>query len=79
MKITFPLLLFLVFLVLKLTGFITWSWWWVSAPISIPAGAAAICALVYLVLLALETPAQRKARQLSAAAERFANRYGRRR
>ena len=29
----FLVLLFLVFLVLKLTGFITWSWWWVSAPI----------------------------------------------
>jgi hypothetical protein len=26
-------LLFLVFLVLKLTGTITWSWWWVTAPL----------------------------------------------
>lgn len=26
-------LLFLVFLVLKLTGYITWSWWWVTAPL----------------------------------------------
>lgn len=25
--------LFVVFLVLKLTGTITWSWWWVTAPI----------------------------------------------
>lgn len=25
--------LFLVFLVLKLTGYITWSWWWVTAPL----------------------------------------------
>ncbi len=25
--------LFLVFLVLKLTGFIAWSWWWVTAPL----------------------------------------------
>lgn len=25
--------LFLVFLVLKLTGVITWSWWWVTAPL----------------------------------------------
>jgi len=29
-------LLFLVFLVLKLTGVIAWSWWWVTAPIWIP-------------------------------------------
>ena len=30
-------LLFIVFLVLKLTGVITWSWWWVTAPLWIPA------------------------------------------
>lgn len=29
-------LLFLVFLVLKLTGVIAWSWWWVTAPLWIP-------------------------------------------
>lgn len=28
--------LFLVFLVLKLTGSIAWSWWWVTAPLWIP-------------------------------------------
>ena len=28
--------LFIVFLVLKLTGSITWSWWWVTAPLWIP-------------------------------------------
>lgn len=26
-------LLFIVFLVLKLTGVINWSWWWVTAPL----------------------------------------------
>ena len=26
-------LLFIVFLVLKLCGTITWSWWWVTAPL----------------------------------------------
>lgn len=26
-------ILFLIFLVLKLTGYITWSWWWVTAPL----------------------------------------------
>jgi uncharacterized membrane protein YhdT len=29
-------LLFIVFLVLKLTGFINWSWWWVTSPLWIP-------------------------------------------
>jgi hypothetical protein len=30
--------LFIVFLILKLTGTITWSWWWVTAPLWIPIG-----------------------------------------
>lgn len=25
--------LFLVLLALKLTGYITWSWWWITAPL----------------------------------------------
>lgn len=29
-------ILFIVFLVLKLTNFIDWSWWWVTAPLWIP-------------------------------------------
>lgn len=29
-------LLFIVFLVLKLVGVISWSWWWVFSPIWIP-------------------------------------------
>jgi hypothetical protein len=28
--------LFLIFLVLKLTGAINWSWWWVTSPLWIP-------------------------------------------
>lgn len=29
-------ILFLIFLVLKLTGYINWSWWWITAPLWIP-------------------------------------------
>lgn len=29
-------ILFIVFLVLKLTETIDWSWWWVTAPLWIP-------------------------------------------
>ena len=29
-------ILFIVFLVLKLTNNIDWSWWWVTAPLWIP-------------------------------------------
>ena len=37
-EITFPFLpiLALIFITLKLTGHITWSWWWVLSPILIP-------------------------------------------
>lgn len=31
--ISFPAVLFIVFLVLKLCGAIDWSWWWVTAPL----------------------------------------------
>lgn len=29
-------LLTIVFIALKLTGYIAWSWWWVLAPVGIP-------------------------------------------
>lgn len=48
MKITFPMALFLVFLVLKLTHTIAWSWWWVSAPLW---GGLAVWAAIMGVLL----------------------------
>jgi hypothetical protein len=36
--ITFDLMniLFLIFLILKITKNISWSWWWVTAPIWMP-------------------------------------------
>jgi hypothetical protein len=42
-------LLFVLFLGLKLTGYIAWSWWWVTAPLW---GGAAVSAVV-LALIAL--------------------------
>jgi hypothetical protein len=33
---SFGTVLFIVFLILKLTGAITWSWWWVTSPLWIP-------------------------------------------
>ena len=26
-------MMFIVFLILKLTGYIAWSWWWITAPL----------------------------------------------
>ena len=39
-------LLFVVFLVLKLTGVVAWSWWWVTAPLWLPAIIALVVALI---------------------------------
>lgn len=45
--IGFSGLLAVLFIGLKLTGFISWSWWWVLSPIWIP------FALVAVILLAM--------------------------
>ena len=42
-------ILFVVFLVLKLTGEIDWSWWWVTSPLWIPV--AAIFALIIIAIV----------------------------
>jgi hypothetical protein len=42
--------LFVVFLVLKLCNVINWSWWWVTAPLWIPVALfVAVCAVVFIV------------------------------
>jgi len=52
-------ILFLIFLVLKLTGVgmvATWSWWWVLSPLWIPIVVVLgilLCALVFISLAAL--------------------------
>ena len=44
--------LFIVFLVLKLTGNIDWSWWWVTSPLWIPfAIGLALVGVVFLVIV----------------------------
>jgi hypothetical protein len=41
-------ILFLIFMSLKLANLITWSWWWVTAPIWIP-----FASVMVLVIIAL--------------------------
>ncbi|MCP3811582.1 hypothetical protein NLX62_04455 [Mycobacteriaceae bacterium Msp059] len=48
--IGFGTVLFIVFLTLKLTGVIAWSWWWITAPLWIPA-AVIVLVLVLAVVL----------------------------
>ena len=42
--------MFLIFLTLKLSGVIAWSWWWVTAPLW---GVFALLLIGFLVLLGL--------------------------
>ncbi len=49
--IGFTGLLAIVFITLKLTGYIDWSWWWVLAPIWMPF----VLVMVIIVILALMT------------------------
>jgi hypothetical protein len=42
------MILFLIFMTLKLTGYITWSWWYVTLPLYGP-----ILAIILLVLITL--------------------------
>ena len=45
-----PTLLFIVFLILKLTGNIDWSWWWVTSPLWIPVVAVFVLIALTLIL-----------------------------
>lgn len=42
-----PVLLFLIFMVLRLTEVITWSWWWVTSPLWI-AGIVTVLFLAFI-------------------------------
>jgi len=45
--IGFAGLLAVAFIVLKLTGFIDWSWWWVLSPIWISVSIVVLLAIIY--------------------------------
>lgn len=51
----FPLLaiLGLIFVTLKLTGYIAWSWWWVLAPFWVGFAIAAVVLIAALLFVAL--------------------------
>lgn len=45
-----PGLLTVLFIGLKLTGHIGWSWWWVLSPLWISLGIVAVCVIAYVAL-----------------------------
>jgi len=40
--ISISFILFIIFLILKLTGVINWSWWWVTSPLWIGVAIAVV-------------------------------------
>lgn len=48
--------LFVVFLVLKFTHNISWSWWWVTSPLWIPLAIVVAAFAVTLLVLLLAVP-----------------------
>lgn len=42
--------LFIIFLILKLTNTIDWSWWWVTSPLWIAAGLVIVVLLIILLI-----------------------------
>ena len=53
--IGFTGLLTIVFIVLKLTHYINWSWWWVLSPLWIEAGIAILACLICILIIILLT------------------------
>ena len=47
---SFPTLLTIAFIILKLCNVITWSWWWVLAPLWIPTTIVALGLLFIFIL-----------------------------
>lgn len=50
----FALVLGLIFITLKLTGVIAWSWWWVLAPFWIPIAIALLVFVVTFIIVLLK-------------------------
>ena len=48
--VSFSTLLTVLFVGLKLTGHIDWSWWWVLSPLWISTGLAFIIAIIVLIV-----------------------------
>jgi len=62
-------LLTVAFIVLKLTGVIAWSWWWVLSPIWIPTAIVLVIAVIFCVVVGIQE--SRKKRKLAEARKRL--------
>lgn len=49
-----PVVVFVVFLTLKLTGLIGWSWWWVTSPLWIVAALTILIGLIAILMITIK-------------------------
>lgn len=49
-SIGLDIILFVVFLILKLTGNIDWSWWWVTSPLWIPIAIVVVFVILGMII-----------------------------
>ena len=49
MDISLSIILFIVFLILKLINVIDWRWWWITSPLWIGAILAIIALIIFLI------------------------------
>jgi hypothetical protein len=60
--LTYPLLLQLTFIALKLWGVIHWTWWWVLSPVWIPGIGFSLMWLIFWLILVFESEEHCEAR-----------------
>jgi hypothetical protein len=53
-------LLTILFVGLKLTGYINWSWWWVFAPLWIPTGVVVGILIIVLITFIIVSASEEK-------------------
>lgn len=53
-SIGLDIILFVVFLILKLTGNIDWSWWWVTSPLWIPIAIGIVFIILGIIILGIK-------------------------
>ena len=72
--ISLPTVIFIVFMILKLTNVIDWSWWWVTSPLWISFGLGLVTLLLYtIVLLCMYDARKRKIKRMRNGGKRFGN------
>lgn len=49
--LSLPVVVFVVFLILKLTNLVKWSWWWITSPLWIVVALVVVLAVIYFCVI----------------------------